>query len=604
MARDAARPQTYALAPLAAVLLLALPATASLLRHGVISGFDLQYHAVTLAQLRECLRDGQWLARWCPDMGGGLGYPVFLFYPPLAYWLALPFATAGASDAAAVQAAMALAILGAAAAMYLMASTRWGTLAGVLAATAYTYTPYHLVTAYVKGAFAELVSFVWLPMIFWALFRLEARASARRAAVVGVFYAALILTNNSSALLFSLVIVPYVAYESVRTRSWKLLRLASAGLVGGALLSAYFWLPAMLEQPFVQITKMTSGYFDFRQHFVSLGELVYSPWNYGGSGFSNQFSRMAGVMTCVFVVAGLFALRRASGRPERVFFLGALALSIVMMLPVSGPLWAGLPLVPFLQFPWKFLAVAGFAGACLSSTLFLLPIGHRAKIGVLAASVAALLALELPHAAPERVLDLPDDFTSPANVRLLTIEDMNQHDFTHYYTSYLPIAVHRVPRFVPTSKLETAPGVTVIGQEIRSDRYDFHIRADQPARLVLNTFWFPGWQATLDGERRAVEPEAETGRLTLSVPPGHHHVVVRLGETPVRFWALVLSSTTLAAGVLIAAWPRPSSVIGTRPITISSWDDDRTRVSGGAPGRRQGAGALHPAHRRRARQRA
>jgi len=592
---------TYA--PALAVILLALPAALNLVQRGVISGFDLPYHAVTFAQFRECLRDGQWLARWCPDLGGGFGYPVFLFYPPLAYWLALPFAIAGASDAAAVQAAMGVAILAAAAAMYLMASARWGWRAGVLAATAYTYAPYHLVTAYVKGALAELVSFVWLPLIVWALFRLEARVTAERAALVGVLYAALILTNNSSALLFSLLLMPYVLYASARARSMPLLLHSTAGLLGGLLLSAYFWVPAMLEQPFVQISKMTNGYFDFRQHFVSLGELLYSPWQYGGSGFPNQFTRMAGAMAWLFVVAGAISLRRAGGRSERAFFLLAFGASVAMMLPVSQPIWTGLPLLQFLQFPWKFLAVATFAGACLGSTLFLLPMGERLQTAVLAACVAALMALDLSHAVPERVLDLPRDFTSPANVRLLTLEDMNQHDFTHYFTSYLPVDVHRPSSFVPLTKLEPAPGVAILEQDLRSDRYAFHLQAERPARLVVNTFWFPGWQATVDGQARAVEPEVDTGRLTLSIPPGDHRVTVRFGDTPLRFWSLMLSCATAAAVAVMIARPRLARA-RSRPSTISSWDDDRTRVPDGASGRRQGPGPLRPAHRSRARQRA
>ena len=212
----------------------------------------------------------------------------------------------------------------------------------------------------------------------------------------------------------------------------------------------------------------------------------------------------------------------------------------------------------------KFLATATFAAACLSPALLTMVSNTRAKQVVLAGCLGALVALEAPHAMPERLLDRPEDFTSPENVRVLTIEDINQHDFTHYYSSYLPIEVHRLPRLIPSSKLEPARGVTVLAEEIRSDRYEFEISAEQPTQLVVNTFWFPGWQATIDRQRQPIEPEPETGRLMIGVQPGHHLLTVFLGETPVRQWSQLLSSAALVLFGFAWVWPRVSDKTSQR----------------------------------------
>ena len=452
-----------------------------------------------------------------------------------------------------MQVVMGLALVCGAIAMYLMASARWGRPAAVIAATAYTYAPYHLVTAYVKGAAAELVSFVWMPLIILALFRLETRPTTTRAMALAVAYAALILTNNSSALLFSLVVVAYVAWASARTRSIAFVAHAAAGLLAGVLLSAFFWLPAIVERSSVQISQMTAGYFDFDRHFVSLGELFYSPWNYGGSGFGNQFTRMAGVMQWGLVAAALVGLRRPQGRPERVFWLVVFAISTAMMLSVSAPVWAATPLLKFLQFPWKFLAATTFAGSCLCGALLAGATSERTRWAVASASVALILAIDLPHARPERVLAASAaDVTTPAAVQAITIADMNHRDFTHYYTCYLPVQVCRVPHAVAGSKLEASADVHVLGEDLRTDRYAWHLTADRPVRVVVNTFWFPGWRATIDGRVVDITPETDVGRITLLVPSGEHDVTVRFGDTPLRWWSLVLSAA--AALACAAAW--------------------------------------------------
>ena len=543
---------THPALPVLVVLAIAAPATACLFHAYSISGFDTEFHILALGQVDRCVSDGQLQARWFPDMGAGFGYPMLIFYPPLVYWVAMPFVWLGAGYPAAVDITVALAILGAAVAMYVTAAVPWGRRAGILAAAAYTYAPYHLVTAYVKGAVAELFSFVWVPLIFLSFFRLQADPSALRTMGLAAVYAALILTNNSSALLFSMVFVPYVIFAGIRTRSIRFVTYAFAGLLGGLLLSCFFWLPAMFEKDYVQISRMTSGYFDFSRHFVSWEQLFYSPWNYGGSGFSNQFCRMAGVMQWVMVAAGIGGLWRRDGRALRMFFVLAFLGATAMMLAVSFPIWNAAPLLRFLQFPWKFLAVTMLAGAFLCGSVFTLARGERARWTLLGVSLVVVLALDLSHAHPEVMVARPPDFAGPADARQLTLQEMSRNDFTHYYTSYLPIQATTMPLTAALTKLPPTRGLAVLSEEIRTDRYRFRVRLDEAMPLVINTFWFPGWEAMADGRAVALEPEAGTGRITLHLDRGEHDVYLRFGATRLRLWALIVSCTTAVAAAVVA----------------------------------------------------
>ena len=73
--------------------------------------------------------------------------------------------------------------------------------------------------------------------------------------------------------------------------------------------------------------------------------------------------------------------------------------------------------------------------------------------------------------------------------------------------------------------------------------------------LQFYTYYFPGWRVYVDGERLPhAELRAETvyGLLTVDIPPGSRHVLLRWGDTPLRAAgkALTLASLLLAIALL------------------------------------------------------
>lgn len=50
------------------------------------SALDASIHARWLADFKDAVLAGDWYPRWLPGSNGGLGSPVFYFYPPLPYW--------------------------------------------------------------------------------------------------------------------------------------------------------------------------------------------------------------------------------------------------------------------------------------------------------------------------------------------------------------------------------------------------------------------------------------------------------------------------------------------------------------------------------------
>src|SRR5512143_1821290 len=117
------------------VLIAALP---FLTRSGLPRHTDLELHVFRAAEYGEVLRDGVLYPRWAPDFYYGYGYPIFNYYAPFTYFLAnvfdlIPGIDTVTSVKLVILAAYALGAYG----MYFLARRHFGSIAGILTATAF-----------------------------------------------------------------------------------------------------------------------------------------------------------------------------------------------------------------------------------------------------------------------------------------------------------------------------------------------------------------------------------------------------------------------------------------------------------------------------------
>ena len=211
-------------------------------------------------------------------------------------------------------------------------------------------------------------------------------------------YAALICSHNLSALIFSPFALlyplgllagsgPEAARQPQGTRI-RMLATCYLALGCGLLLSAWVWGPALAETGFAQTATLTGDYFHYSRHFRT-ANLVQGGLFFDYSVTPGSASPFAmGLVQAVLALCGLITLFvragrgfRPSGRHGRRegFLLLGLLVSTWMITPLSKLLWDRLPLLPMVQFPWRFLSVqALFAAAVLAA---LVPRGHAGGAG-------------------------------------------------------------------------------------------------------------------------------------------------------------------------------------------------------------------------------
>jgi hypothetical protein len=106
--------------------------------------------------------------------------------------------------------------------------------------------------------------------------------------------------------------------------------------------------------------------------------------------------------------------------------------------------------------------------------------------------------------------------------------------------------------------------------------YSLRSSSPQSFPLRLHQFYFPGWQAYVDGEGVRTYPSTALGLITLDVPSGEHNIVLRFEDTPVRGASTLLSVAALCALLFVCMYKWRTGilvggVVSLLVITVVTW---------------------------------
>ena len=319
---------------------------------------DGHYALYNAAQLDHALRAGQVPVRWIPDVFGGRGVPLFLYYHPLASYLVTALHVTGLGFVASMKVLELLAVTAAGFSMRAFLRAHVSGDAALVGAVAYVAAPIHVVELHVKGDPPALLAYAVAPLVFLAI-RRAARGERFGVAGLGAACAALALAHSVTALILLPAAALYAALQK-GDRPLFLLRVA-AGCVLGAALASFHVVPAMAERGLVYIdSPLGILAFDWRDHFVAWWQWLSPLWGYHGSfaGTKDDMSFQIGPAHVAGIVLGCVALRRAREREAVRFGTWAavtVALAAFMTLSMSRGVWEVAGALRYVQFPWRFL---------------------------------------------------------------------------------------------------------------------------------------------------------------------------------------------------------------------------------------------------------
>ncbi len=531
---------------------------------------DGQNHLARFANYELAVREGQVPPRWAPNLMNRYGYPVFNYNYPLANILSLPLSFLGVPYELSFKLQVVLAVgWGISSVMVWLFFVTKHKLASWLGAISYATNPYLVNVLVIRGNIGELWAWSLWPTLL-ALVELHAQEqtllnqhSKQRWWVVvrslgiygmtGAVWVAALLAHNIMALLIVPSVTMYAAWRL--GRNWRKQLCWFLTMAWAMAASLWFWLPAVAEKSMVVLDGASLSKM-YQQHFPTLSQLLSSPLRFGfsfpGDVDSLSFAIGAPAIVMLWVVLGWAALWRRRGeqlpwslRHWSWLMVGVLLLAIIFQLSLSAPIWSVIPMIRFIQFPWRLGIVVSLATAALIAGWWETMPKIARRMVVLAVGLQLLWATQLHpvgyfHFADEEYRSFSQS-TSTANENL-------PPTFT-----YLLLG-----DWAPTPHiLHGAAEATV--QEWRGSLRHYILSVSEPSTVVEQTMVYPGWETTLtspDGQvvrAEYVNSDEIAGRLAYQVQPGMYRVTSQFTQhTWARQWGNTISGLALALVPMIA----------------------------------------------------
>ncbi|HLD26697.1 MAG TPA: hypothetical protein VJB63_01960 [Patescibacteria group bacterium] len=557
--------------PFLLIFIITVPAFIRLINSAYFSMHDDQ-HIVRLFLLDEGIRQGRLYPRWVEGLGFGFGYPLFNFYPPLVYYLALIFHRSGFSLIWSIKLVFITGFYVGALGIYFFTTKLRGKLAGFLSATMYTYFFYHAVIIYVRGALAEFFSMGLFPFVFLALLNLSQKVKMKNSLLLGISFALLILTHPLIAF-SSLFYIGFFFLFFVNTHETKLryTLYTAYGFVIGLLFSAFFWLPSLVERHYTLVDDiLTKELANYKIHYIYLQQFWYSLWGYGGSiaghydGMTFQLGKIPIGLTIIsivlFIIVAIKKLFTGSSSIQikqikyYTLFLFLLFFSLFMTTSYSAFIWDNIRYLWYLQFPWRFLTFAGFFIAVVSGyTLYFFNIiwhsaySRSVQRFITLFLISAIIIMYQKYFTPQKLLWTDD-------LRLTTQEEITWRVSRSSFEF--------VPKGIATTQSDIGTTIVAIDKnqrpqkpyEIISGKVEitmlknnfsekkFRVNAVSPTTLRLNTFYFPGWHAYVDNQQIVINNLNKYKLITITIPDGIHQVRFVFQDTIIRKLANIMSA--------------------------------------------------------------
>jgi hypothetical protein len=540
--------------------LLTIPAVWPLTTVALLKTDDGVIHLFRLHGLDDALHQGILYPRLFPSFAFGYGHAVFSYYGPLAYYAAELAHWLGAGYPDALKWAFALGFWGSAFSAYLLARRFVTPPAALLGALVYVYFPYHLVDTYQRGALAEHWAWVFMPLVLWGMTPRKDAPSPAGAVdrvpllVSALSIAALIVTHSLVALMF----MPFAAlyfwavngYRPLRRRAGRFALILAIGLG----LSAFYWLPIALQQRWVQLSAAAEGegYVSYMAPAQKFVQDVFLFDYARGEGFPDHpLGFLDFLLLLAAVVMAIQAWRRGDRRRVPLsLFIGLSVLAMFLTLDAAQPVWHALyPLLGFLQFPWRFMTVAGLGVAMASALAF----AQRPRGALVLVPLVLLSALAGLRVSETTELD-GSDLQS-----MWRYEFRSQHIGTTWTEEYVPWWVTVDTPAIPRASQAAKPASTLHPQDLRlvEAAYTyrrFTIRSDSSLTLRLHQLYFPPWRVLLDGRPLQTYPSTGLGLLTVDVPPSAGGTLeIDYAATGAEQAGIVLALASAAAAVLYIA---------------------------------------------------
>lgn len=411
------------------------------------------------------------------------------------------------------------------------------------------FAPYRILNIFIRGAIPEFFAGVFIPLILIALYLVIKKRNILGLFLLSTSIALLILTHPFMLVVGSVLFIPYTLFllwEELKRGQKVIVAKSSLFLfifsLLGVGLSSYFFLPLQKEIQYF--------YYGLSENhltpnsYLTLQSFFQNRWEYFTTldivhrGFIVNVGLLETIVFILsFLMIPLFIFRKIAVRSIFIFAIVVSVVLIFLLSRFSTFFYENINTLSNVQFQWRML----------SSFIFLPPILLAYLLTLFNKKIIMILVILLIY-----ISSFPQ------------LYGKNHTNFPDGFYHFTPLNLHAtVMNTIWSGESESYPRKKVQGQiiegkgelrliEYKNTRREYRISSSDPVKLVDYTFYFPGWNLYIDGNKETIEFQDPKyrGVITYTVPPGNHEVLLLFENTKTRQLGLVLSA--ISAILLLA----------------------------------------------------
>lgn len=521
--------------------------------------------AARIQQMALALKNGPFPPRLAPELSRDMGFPVFNFYAPLAYWITTGLNLAGMPVPMALKFSFLLSIAASFLSMYLLLRAFFRTLPSLLGAVVYVSSLWFAVEIFVRGNLSECWFLAVFPLALFFMVKNSRRASPLNLAAASLAISLALTSHNVLSLVSLVLFTAFALLFPGRKRNFLGVALALG-------LSAYFLIPAVLESRLTYasyVAELTK----YGDYFLCAWQVWKAPaWEFGGAAAGCEKDGMPYLLGKIHIVLGvagalLFIVMLIKSKKTKQYrnaglfmlLLGAGAFFLTTY--QSAFVWDLFkPVFALFQFPWRFLVFVmpslAFFAAFLFETV-------SAKLPRLAGAALMIMVMAVLLFTSKKFFSKPWLSTYDEFDRTYLAKNYLTRTVAYHMAEYLPrTADYAYWRSFDTqlhpdadSKMKVTDNAPVEAADKNAYRvltnsyFLKEVSVNKPTVLTVNIHYFPFWQITVDNNKYQPRSFDKLGRpvIRLDQPA---IVQVKYAETlPERSADLM----TLAAALMLCA---------------------------------------------------
>lgn len=477
---------------------------------------DGRIHSARIQQFHEALSNGQFPPRLAPSILQGIGYPLYVVNYQIPYYFAEPFLRIKNDPTFAYKSVMSLTYLLSGIIAFFAFKSIASSLSALTGAVVLSYLPYRFGDLYMRGAYGESVSFMFIPAIFLSLHLLiKGKRPALILLVLSIF--GLVTSHTVIFMIFAPVIAIYVLVILKPNR--QTYKLIAIGILWGLLLSSFQLAPSILEKHYMKFDQSLKTL--YKGFFVDFYQLLRIPKAGVNTGTYLQIGILS---TLVILLSIILYLRKRSSK--FLFFTIFALISIFFTQKQSLWFWQHIPLITYVIYPYRFLLLT-----ILATSFLAVYIVEKLPIKPITATILIFLVIYTNR----HFFTIAPWFEIQPTANLTT---QNEND-TIWSNEKTFIERPLISTTSKISDLATQPFAIT-----------FNSSQEITTKTILRKMYFPGWRAKVNGKNYPLE--IQDGLIAINLEPGKHQVSIFFKESRLRQVANVLTIVSFLSLIIYA----------------------------------------------------